>query len=96
MDRISSFLTNVLQKRGLADHAKGALATLRARDWITEQLPQISSYIKVKGIKEGEIVIACENAIAMQECRSASEGLLQELRKDSSCGVVRSIRVERA
>lgn len=96
MDKIGSFLKTVLHRRGLAEHAEGALAAYRAKAWIQEQLPQISTYVHIKGVRDGEMSIACENAIAMQECSAMTEGLLAELRHDPSCGMVRSIRVERA
>jgi hypothetical protein len=96
MDRVSSFLTTVLNRRGLRPHAEGALAALRAKGWIAEHLPQVSSFIHIRGMKEGEMVISCENAIAMQECHAIADSLIQELKRDNACGMVRSIRVERA
>lgn len=80
----------------MAEHAEGALAAYRAKAWIQEQLPQISSYVHIRGVRDGEMQIACENAIAMQECTAISESILAELRRDPGCGMVRSIRVERS
>lgn len=96
MDKVASFLKTVLHRRGLAEHAEGALAAYRAKAWIQEQLPQIASYVHIRGVRDGEMLIACENAIAMQECSAMSEGLLAELRHNPSSAMVRSIRVERA
>ncbi len=96
MDKVSSFLKTVLHRRGLAEHAEGALAAYRAKSWVLENLPQVSSYIHIRGVRDGEMTIACENAIAMQECSSIKEELLAELRRDSSCGAIRSIRVDRS
>lgn len=96
MDRVSSVLTSVLNRRGLAAHAEGALAVLRAKEWIAEHLPQISSFVRIRSVKDGQMMIECENAIAMQECHSIANSLLQELKRDSACGIIRSVRVERA
>lgn len=95
MDRVSSFLTAVLHKRGLASHAQGALAVLRAKEWLDAQLPHLAGFIHVRRVNDGEMMISCKNAIAMQECHSMISGLLDELKRDSSCGAVRSVRVER-
>lgn len=96
MDRVSSLLQSVLNRRGLASHAEGALAVFRAKQWMDTHSPHISGYVHVQNVRDGEMVIACDNAIAMQECRSMTDGLLQELKLDTACGVVRSIRVERS
>lgn len=95
MDRISSLLTTVLNRRGLTVHAEGALAVLRASKYIEKQLPQIFAFIHVRNVKDGQMVIACENAIAMQECHALTDSLVQELKNDPSCGIIHTIRVER-
>jgi hypothetical protein len=96
MDRVSSFLTTVLNRRGLTAHAEGALAKIRAENWLSEHLPEIRPFTHIRGSKDGQLVISCENAIAMQECQSIADSLLLELKRDSACGSIRSIRVERA
>lgn len=96
MDRVSSLLTAVLNRRGLTTHAEGALAVVRASQLIEKRLPQIFAFVRVQGVKDGQMMIKCENAISMQECHAISDSLLQELKNDPSCGVIHTIRVDRA
>lgn len=77
-------------------HAEGALAVLRAQQWIEKQLPQLFAFVHVQRVKNGEMVILCENAIAMQECHSLINSLLNELKLDSACGHIHAIRLERS
>ena len=95
MEKVSSLMNAVLRRRGLADHAQGALAVLRAQAWLVGRLPPFASFIQVQAVRDGEVLIACTHGAAMQECRALEQELLQELRKDPACGIIRSVRVMR-
>src|SRR5690349_5881394 len=45
MDHIFTVLPGVLRKRGLQEHAEGALIVLRAQKWIGARLPHLETVI---------------------------------------------------
>ena len=86
MDHIFTVLPGVLRKRGLHEHAEGALMVLRAQRWIDIRLPHLQAVIRVQKFQENTLHIVCTHSIAIQECQGfivdlqsyiRSEGLFQ-------------------
>lgn len=95
MDRVSLFLPNVLRKRGLADHAAGALATYVAKQWVEKNHPHLLSFISIPKMENGVLSIACTHSIALQEFQACTADLLAYLRLECPFGGVREIRTVR-
>lgn len=95
MDKLSLVLPRVLQKRGLAKHANGALVAHRAAEWVRERLPQLSSFVRVARLKDGVLVLSCSHSVAMQECQGITADLLQFLRLECPFEPIADVRVVR-
>lgn len=96
MDRLSLILPKVLRKRGLQEHAEGALAVTRAEQWMTGRLPLLAGKIKVRSYKEHTLHIDCLHSVAVQECQGLIPELLQYLRTECAFLGTVDIRVSRS
>jgi hypothetical protein len=95
MDKVSSFLTAVLHKRGLATHAGSALIVHRCEQWIKERMPDISPFVQVRSVQDGTLIIACSHSIAQQECQTASADLIADLARNEPFIRISSVRTIR-
>jgi hypothetical protein len=95
MDKVSSFLTAVLNRRGLASHAGSALVVHRCEQWIKERLPNISPFVTVRSVQDGTLIIACSHSIAQQECQSASADLIADLTRNEPLIRISAVRTIR-
>lgn len=95
MDRLFSVLPKVLRKRGLNEHAEGALVVLRAQRWLEERFPALLDGIRVQKYQEHVLHIHCSHSIALQECQGAIPDLQDFLRKDCAFTAISDIRVSR-
>jgi thiamine phosphate synthase YjbQ (UPF0047 family) len=94
MDHLSSILPKVLRKRGLHGHANAAFVTMKAQQWITQAIPEITDLVSVPSVAEGTLRIVCTHSVAVQEVSNVKEDLLRYL--DSACPqAVKNIRIER-
>ena len=85
MDRISSFLPNVLRKRGLQKHAEASFIVQQAQRWLSEKLPKLIQDIHVASFKDATLTVSCAHSIAAQECHQVAQELAAYL--CSECGV---------
>ncbi len=95
VDKVSSLLTAVLNRRGLADHAGSALIVHRCEQWIKERMPAIFPFVQVRFVQDGTLVIACSHAIAQQECQTASADLIADLSRNEPFIRISSVRTVR-
>ncbi len=95
MDKVSSLLTAVLNRRGLASHAGSALVVHRCEQWINDRMPTIAPFVRVRSLQDGTLVIACAHAIAQQECQTASADLIADLAKNEPFIRISSVRTVR-
>ncbi len=95
MDHIFSVLPKVLRKRGLQEHAEGALVVLRAQRWLHERLPDLQTVIHVQTYKENTVHIVCTHSIAVQECQSLIPELQDYLHANCAFAGVLDVRVGR-
>lgn len=96
MDRVFSVLPKVLNKRGLQQHAEGALVVHRVEQWITHRLPELSRCVHVKKFQEGTVFLECTHSVALQECRAAMSDLKAYLIAECSFARILDIRIARA
>lgn len=98
MDRISSLIPKVLQKRGIYGQADAALLKHQAMNWLHGKMPELyeSGDIRVQHFKDNVLHIATNHSIAAQECSAVSEALAEYLRKDCGHARLEAIRVGRA
>ncbi len=96
MDRLIEVLPKVLRKRGLNDHAEGALIVLRAQRWLEERFPSLKESIRVQKYKEHVLHILCTHSIALQECQASIDDLKEFLRKDCAFTAVSDVRLGRS
>lgn len=95
MDRLFSVLPKVLRKRGLQEHAEGALVVLRAHRWLEEHFPHLKGSVSVQKYKENTVHILCTHSIAVQECQSSMSDLKAFLHKECAFAGVIDVRVGR-
>ena len=95
MDRLSSILPKVLRKRGLQEHAVGALVVLRASAWIAMRLPELAGMVRVRSFKEGTLHIVCTHSVAVQECQGLIANLHHYLRSECDVSGIIDIRIAR-
>ncbi|UPA22048.1 hypothetical protein K8942_03205 [Candidatus Peribacteria bacterium] len=95
MDRLFSVLPKVLRKRGLQEHAEGALVVLRANRWFEEHFPHLKGVVSVKTYKETTLHIQCRHSIAVQECQGAIADLKAFLAKECAFAGVIDVRIGR-
>jgi|CXWL01.1.fsa_nt_gi hypothetical protein len=96
MDHIFTVLPGVLRKRGLQDHAEGALVVVRAQRWIIARLPHMQDVIHVQKFHENTLHIVCTHSIAVQECQCIMEDLNKYLRSECSFLPIFQIRIGRS
>lgn len=96
MDKVSSVIGSVLRRRGLRDHAEGALVVHRCDAWMSEHMPHVREFVVVRSFKDGILLLACSNSVAAQECTGASDSLLKDLRANCPFATIKSVRVDRS
>lgn len=95
MDRLFSVLPKVLRKRGLQEHAEGALIVLRAHRWMEEHFPHLTGAFRVQKFQENTLHILCTHSIALQECQASIDDLKAFLQKDCAFTAVSDVRIGR-
>lgn len=96
MDKVSSVIGSVLRRRGLRDHAEGALVVHRSDAWMSVNMAHVREFVVVRSFKDGVLLLACSNSVAAQECTGAIDSLLKDLRADCPFASIKSIRVDRS
>ncbi len=84
MDRISTLLPKVLEKRGLQKHAEASFIVQQAQAWLADRLPAFVHDLRASSFKDGSLLVSCAHSIAAQECNQVAEELAAYLR--SECG----------
>ena len=95
MERVSSLLPRVLNKRGLKKHADASLVLLHVHGWIKKNMSEYAPQLHPRYVKDGVLLISAENSIAAQELQVRKEVLLDEL-KEHGTKCVRELRIERS
>lgn len=95
MDKLSTVLPTVLNRRGIQKHATGALVVYTAKNWMTERLPHLSGFMEVLKLQEGVLHISCGHSVALQECQCVSAELLAYLRLECPFAGVTDARIVR-
>lgn len=95
MDRLFSVLPKVLRKRGLHEHAEGALVVLRAQRWLEGRFPSLLGSIRVQKYQEHVLHIQCSHSIALQECQGSIPDLKDFLCKDCAFTALSDVQVSR-
>lgn len=96
MDKVSALLPSVLHRRGLAQHAGSAVAVHRAQAWIAEHLPHIASFVRVRSVRDAELLIECTHPIAQQECQAVSADILAYFATNDHFVHISTVRTVRA
>ncbi len=96
MDKLASVLTHVLNRRGIRDHAAGALVTHRVRGWFAERLPALAAFVHVIKVENGSLFLTCEHSVALQECQGVLTELQAFLRLECPFEAIKDIRVSRS
>lgn len=96
MDRVRFVLPKVLAKRGLKEHAVGALVTHKAQQFLTHQLPALADTFSVTKLDRGTLVITVTHSIAAQECQQLSGRLCEYLKAECPDATVLEVRVMRS
>lgn len=95
MDLLFSLIPGALKKRGLAEHAEGALIVHRAQKWLQEKCPHLLECVKVRSIKDHVLTIECTHSVALQECQACSQDLLLYLQQECPFGIIKNVRLLR-
>lgn len=96
MDRISRVLPQVLQKRGLAEHASSAHITYCASQWLADAFPDFQAILTVRSYKDGTLFIECSHSIALQECQAKLPDLRTYLALECPLTPVSDVRIARS
>lgn len=95
MDRLSNVLPKVLRRRGLAEHATGALVVYKARQWLREKFPAFADQVDAKNVRENVLMVECKHSIALQEVKNAETDLIGYLSQECPMAGIREIRTVR-
>lgn len=79
MDKISSLIPKVLNKRGLKDEAQASYVVFLATEWIAEQLPALAEQVQVESMRDGVLSIETSHSAVSQEIAVQKEALLAHL-----------------
>ncbi|MDD4627933.1 MAG: DciA family protein [Candidatus Peribacteraceae bacterium] len=97
MDRLSSFLPQILNKRGLLVRAEASLVIHHAEQWLKETLPNLKDGITAKSLGEdGTLLIECAHSVAAQECQIELPHLILFLRDHCGHSSLRTARIIRS
>lgn len=96
MERIFGIIPGVLNRRGLKDHAIGALAVHKATHWIANRLPFCAEVIHVTKLQDGVLFILCDHSVALQECSGAVSDLRDFLAKECPLARISEVRITRS
>lgn len=95
MDRMFTIIPGVLNRRGLKDHAIGALVVHKAKQWMTKRLPFCADVLHVTKVQDGVLFILCDHSIALQECSGVIPELKEFLAKECPFMPVSEVRIVR-
>ncbi|HVW67109.1 MAG TPA: DciA family protein [Candidatus Peribacteraceae bacterium] len=95
MDRVFSVLPKVLHKRGLQQHAEGALVVHRLEKWIAHRLVDLSACVHVKKVQDGVVFLTCSHSVALQECRALIPDLKAYIASECGFAHISDIRIAR-
>ena len=87
MDRLSSLIPSVLQKRGLYNEAQASMTVYRAKKWFTEMHPEAASMLTPHTLKDGVLTIYALHSIAQQEGVLLAPELLSFLQSEDKNAV---------
>jgi len=96
MDRAFSVLSGVLSRRGLKEHATGAMVVHKSTHWITKRLPFCAEFIRVTKVADGVLFILCDHSVALQECAGIAPELKEFLAKECPFLPISDVRISRA
>ncbi|MDB4977933.1 MAG: hypothetical protein JWM56_119 [Candidatus Peribacteria bacterium] len=96
MDRISSLLPKVLQKRGLQAQATASHIVHIAQEWLRQALPQFSADLHVERYSDATLYISAAHSIAAQECQQVLPLLKIYLQKEGGVKNLEGIQLTRA
>jgi len=97
MERLSTVLPSVLEKRGIAHHAFAALVCRRAEAWLGANLPAVlHDHLRIGGYRSGELCITTATSLAAQECQLAVPALQKALQEECGLHAPKRIVVRRA
>lgn len=69
LEPVASLLAKQLRKKGLYKYAEASAVVTKAQKWLEDHLPNFTDDIQVETFKDGCLLIACANSIALQEAR---------------------------
>ena len=94
MDKLSSLIPRVLNKRGLRDEASASHVTYLSMLWIQENLPDCSQYLVVSKHSAAVLHVESDHSIASQELSQVSQALLDYLNSHDGISID-DIRISR-
>lgn len=95
MDRVFSVLPKVLNKRGLQQHAEGALVVHRVERWVSKRLPDLGACVHVKKVQDGVVFLTCTHSVALQECRALIPDLKAYIASECAFAKISDVRIAR-
>lgn len=95
MQRVSSFLSNVLHKRGIRDHAYSSFVVFKSQKWLEDRLPSLKQTLHVQKVQDGTLFISCSHSIAAQECHGVFGDLEHFLTVECPFSGIEQIRIVR-
>lgn len=95
MDKAFSLLSGALSRRGLKDHAIGALVVRKAGLWLEERLPSCKDHIRVRKVSDGVLFVECGHSVVLQECAALVPELKDYLAKECPFLPVSEVRIVR-
>lgn len=96
MERLFHLLPKALNKRGLQEHAQSALLIHRTQQWLEKRFPVTAPNIHTRHIKDGVLTVACDHAIALQECQASLGDLMENLKTECPFVRIREVRFVRS
>ncbi len=96
MDRLSSVLPKILQRRGLKQLADASTLILRANEWIAAHMGMQAAVIGARTFADGTLFIEAENGIALSEMSRKADALLTFLKTKIPEIAVQSVRCTRS
>lgn len=96
MDKLSTLLPKVLNKRGLRNEANAALVVYHANLWIEDHMPEFQPVLRAVSYTDKKLVMDTDNSIAAQELRSHQPILIEYLSTMESMSPVDEIDIRRS
>ncbi len=66
IDRVSSLITGVLSRRGVASQALASMALHRINGWLGERFPSPKAAV-ARSIVDGVLLVECSHSVILQE-----------------------------